>query len=78
MVRKLNIIRDMRCHPFPPAFVEHRADADRAAFLGMLSRLAPGDRRIVSAVLMRVAELAPDEAIALIDEIEQIISTPED
>ncbi len=77
MVRKLNIIRDMRPRSFPSAFVDHRADADRAAFLGMLSRLAPGDRRIVSALLMRVADLAPSEAIALIDEIELIISTPE-
>ncbi len=78
MVRKLNIIRDMRPRSFPPTFVDHGAHADRAAFLGMFSRLAPGDRRIVSALLMRVAELSPNEAIALIDEIELIISTPED
>ncbi len=55
--------------------------ADHARFMGLLSRLTDQDRKVISALVHRVRETearrGENAALSLIDELEEVILTPE-
>ena len=64
-----------------PGMAARRKHADHARFVGLLSRMSPQDRQVVSALVHRVVETearrGEDAALHLIDEIEDVILAPD-
>ena len=62
-----------------PDMPARRKNADHARFMGLLSRMTPQDRRVVSALVWRVAEAeahrGEEAALDLIDDLEDVILT---
>ena len=62
-----------------PDMPARRKNADHARFMGLLSRMTPQDRRVVSALVWRVAEAeahrGEEAALGLIDDLEDVILT---
>ena len=64
-----------------PDMPARRRNADHARFIGLLSRMSPQDRKVVSALVWKVAEAeahrGEEAALDLIDDLEEVILSAE-